>query len=637
MAASKAKEDKASASKPVPVVVKLNADFDVRVDTTVHVDTAATQKETGGLKKVLGGIGDVISKAFDPGPVMTKALETVKTGFNNLAGYSSSFGNTMTGMSTAVGQAVNSVGAALAPAFQAALPVVQTVTNAIITAMNAVAAFTARLFGNSTTFIKAKSAAAGYSKGVTGAAKSAEKAKLTLASFDQLNRLEDGQEDNGAMASEVSGGTGMFEEAPISGETVALTERMQAAFADIVNPLQSLDFSVVTTAFEGLKQSVGGFFNGLLSLDFAPLGEALAGVAAAAAPLVAALFDGLGWFLENVAGPLAQWAIENLLPAALDVVSATLGVVNSVVEAARPALSWLWEELLKPMGEWAGGLLLQALEWLNGKLLEVSQWINDHQELVTQFITIVGLLAVGFVTVQGAIGLAKGAFDLISGVLTVLSSPAGVIFLVVAAIAAIVTAAGNAGEMIDTLKGIFQGLMDFITGVFTGDWEKALGGIKNIFKGVFNGVVIILESAVNLIIRGINGLISKLNAIQIKMPAWVESMFGVSSIGFNIPKLAEVQIPRLAQGAVIPPNREFMAVLGDQRSGTNIETPEGLLRQIFREESGNSAIVAELREILAAIREGKIMLVDGKVLGRVGQDYLTSAARAGGMSAIPVR
>ena len=65
---------------------------------------------------------------------------------------------------------------------------------------------------------------------------------------------------------------------------------------------------------------------------------------------------------------------------------------------------------------------------------------------------------------------------------------------------------------------------------------------------------------------------------------------GLDLIGIEfrgIPQIPEVHIPRLAQGAVIPPNRKFMAVLGDQRNGTNIEAPADLIRQIVREEITN--------------------------------------------------
>jgi len=64
--------------------------------------------------------------------------------------------------------------------------------------------------------------------------------------------------------------------------------------------------------------------------------------------------------------------------------------------------------------------------------------------------------------------------------------------------------------------------------------------------------------------------------------------------GLNIPEVTAPQIPRLATGAVIPPNAEFAAILGDQRSGRNLEAPEGLIRQIIQEEIGNIQVETTL-------------------------------------------
>lgn len=140
-------------------------------------------------------------------------------------------------------------------------------------------------------------------------------------------------------------------------------------------------------------------------------------------------------------------------------------------------------------------------------------------------------------------------------------------------------------DVIEGVKQIFGGFIEFLTGVFTLDWGKAWEGIKEIFRGICNTIVSVFEAAVNLIIKGINWLISKINTIQIKIPDWL----GGGSFGFNIRPITEVHIPRLAQGAVIPPNREFMAVLGDQKHGTNIEAPADLIRQIVREEMNNAS------------------------------------------------
>ena len=86
-------------------------------------------------------------------------------------------------------------------------------------------------------------------------------------------------------------------------------------------------------------------------------------------------------------------------------------------------------------------------------------------------------------------------------------------------------------------------------------------------------------------------------------------------------------IPHLARGAVIPPNREFLAVLGDQRQGTNIEAPEGLIRQIIREEVGSMRVVVENHVNF----EGDLAQV-----GRVLHPVIKSEAKRAGDSLVTI-
>ena len=180
--------------------------------------------------------------------------------------------------------------------------------------------------------------------------------------------------------------------------------------------------------------------------------------------------------------------------------------------------------------------------------------------------------------------------------------------------------------VVGDLKDIFSGLVEFVAGVLTNDWDRAWNGLKSIFKGVWNGMMDIAEAAINAIISGINGIGFG------PVPDWVP-LIGGKNFRLN---LKPVQLPRLATGAVIPPNREFMAVLGDQRSGNNIEAPEGLIRQIFREESNSDMNTALLRAILEAVREGQVIVVDKRILGKVTKEALSDSARASGTSMIPV-
>lgn len=163
--------------------------------------------------------------------------------------------------------------------------------------------------------------------------------------------------------------------------------------------------------------------------------------------------------------------------------------------------------------------------------------------------------------------------------------------------------------VIESFKQILSGLVKFIFGAFSGDWRKAWDGIKEMFKGAWNGTISYLENGINLIIKGLNWLIKQINKISFTVPSWVPGVGG-KSIGPNLKQVGEVSLPRLAQGAVIPPNREFMAVLGDQKHGTNIEAPLSTIQEavaIVMEDmvksniAGHEATVAVLQAILEAV------------------------------------
>ena len=153
--------------------------------------------------------------------------------------------------------------------------------------------------------------------------------------------------------------------------------------------------------------------------------------------------------------------------------------------------------------------------------------------------------------------------------------------VIVPIVNAIVTVVGNAiGGIMDKITFLLQGLtglINFIAGVFTGDWTRAWNGIKDIFSGIINSISSMIETFVNGASSMINGLIGAFNKIT--------GIVGIPSIP-DIPKL---NIPKLATGAVIPPNAPFMAMLGDQKHGTNIEAPLDTIKQAVREVIGGGA------------------------------------------------
>ena len=187
---------------------------------------------------------------------------------------------------------------------------------------------------------------------------------------------------------------------------------------------------------------------------------------------------------------------------------------------------------------------------------------------------------------------------------------------------------GFVGIAVDVANGVLEalnGVLNFLIGVFSGDWERAWDGISQVFKGVWNGIVGALEGAINLIIRGVNWLISQLNKVSFSIPDWVPAVGG-KSFGFNIPKISELSIPRLAQGAVIPPNREFLAVLGDNKKETEVVSPLSTMKQ---------AVLEAMRE--SGISDGTITVVvnlDGKEVARNSVKHINNMTRQAGRSVL---
>ena len=171
-----------------------------------------------------------------------------------------------------------------------------------------------------------------------------------------------------------------------------------------------------------------------------------------------------------------------------------------------------------------------------------------------------------------------------------------------------------------------ENIRDKIATVFTVIKSKILyiwESIKEGIKTPINGILGFIESFVNKCIDGINGLIDKINSIadvEFKNPFNNQTY----TLGFNIPRLNNVSIPRLAQGAVIPPNREFMAVLGDQSHGTNVEAPLDVIKQAVAEvlaNNGNEEVIRLLQQLIGVV-ESKNLVIGDKEIGKANARYV---------------
>lgn len=178
------------------------------------------------------------------------------------------------------------------------------------------------------------------------------------------------------------------------------------------------------------------------------------------------------------------------------------------------------------------------------------------------------------------------------------------------------------------IKNIFNGLITFIRGVFSGNWRQAWNGIKQIFVGVFQGLTGLARTPVNAIISGfnavlgtVNGLINKINGIsfKIEVPKWIPGIGGASwgFNGFSIPTIGS--IPFLAQGGYVKPNTPQLAMIGDNRHQGEVVAPEDKLLEMARaaaELSGGDSEKTEklIQELIDLIKNLPIVELDPEAI-----------------------
>lgn len=343
------------------------------------------------------------------------------------------------------------------------------------------------------------------------------------------------------------------------------------------------------------------------NLDFYPLLESISNLTSAFAPILESIGNVLEWIYKNIVLPMLKWVIEVGLPT----------VVNLVAKVA----TFLADH--QPIVEAFGAALIGA--FAAAKIAKLAS-------------SIIGSISTIMLHGKGLVALMTGSSGIIGGIKAIATviGPGGVFVLAVGAAIAIgvllyknwdkikVTAGkvcdwiGNKttafiNEISSKLKNLGIKMSTFwnnmlsnarkklnemlsMAGNLAGRIGNAIVGnltsAKNTVVNVFNGMGDAIRSVLNNIISVVNGAISKVNGVVSAIesafsfgPWKVPTPFGSKTIGFKATFPRVPTVPYLAKGAVIPPRSEFLAVLGDQKQGNNIETPEALLRKIVREET----------------------------------------------------
>lgn len=438
----------------------------------------------------------------------------------------------------------------------------------VLTAIVQVVANVLSIFSGKTASQSAKNAQAlnKQAEAISGVGNAAKEAEKQLMGFDEINRL---QSDNTG-----SGGGG--------GGNVGTIKPDFSGITDMEEDLQDILDVVGAIAAGLLAWKIASNFTNSLSTA-AGLGLAVGGAFLYAYNWADAFTKGIDW--ENLSGMLlGMIALAGGLALAFGPVGAAIGLLVTSV-----------------------GLVVLA----------IKEWIET-----------------GELSNEACVAIVSGILGIGAAISLLIGNP---IPLLIAAIVAFVIAAKEKGDEIkqifanvvqwfrdtflrdwtevfgndlggqlnnyflmcaDILNGLeqmFGGLIDFIQAVFAGNWEAAWVGIVTVAKGAVNNVIAVINAMIRVVTDGINGLF-RLLSFTIELP-------NGGNIGWTLPQFSAPQIPYLAQGAVLPANKPFLAMVGDQTNGTNVEAPLETIKQALSEVMAQQGwdVNVEFRGDLAAL------------------------------------
>lgn len=182
---------------------------------------------------------------------------------------------------------------------------------------------------------------------------------------------------------------------------------------------------------------------------------------------------------------------------------------------------------------------------------------------------------------------------------------------------------------------VLYGIIEFIVGVFAMDWERAWNGIVEIFTGIWEGLSDLAQFIWDGIVDIFWSIVDSIGDAVREIGGFFSNLFGGSATTYSVtPSVAAYsitpEVPALAKGAVLPANQPFLAMVGDQKHGTNVEAPLDTIKQAVAEVlagQGSGEMTALLRELIAVVES---IEVGDEVIGKAAARYTRKTARARG-------
>lgn len=526
--------------------------------TELNINTAglvmgikAAKTAFSGLDRVLTSISDTMREAFS-----VKGFEDYK---ETVTRFGKDLADELLVLQLSFGKMKIAITEAVAPIASVFVPMLNSAIQSVIRFSGVVNQFLrgiiAGITGRQELAASAEDAAKSEEK-LTSAAKSAGRAvKRSLAGFDQINRLNGGSGSGGSSAGGVDVWGGFTAE-PISEQVQAMVDKVLALLAPLMN------------------------------IDLNPLKQALQSLGTAFASLASVAGEAMDFLWYEVLTPFAAWVMETLAPAFTEGFAAGLELVTAMIAPLVEGLKILWEAL-KPVVAFIGEAVIQSLDNWRQRFEILAGVFREKQPVI------VGIF-------QNIAQVVTQMWAAVSPVLTALGNHFSQVFHM---------ASQTVGTAIGYILDMLLGLTTFLSGVFSGSWETAWSGVCLFLKSAVNGVITLLNGMISRLVSALNAVVKAANKLSFTVPAWVPSLGG-KRFGVNLPYVSAPQIPYLAKGAVLPAGRPFLAMVGDQRHGTNIEAPLSTIQEavalVMEDQTGAilqgfAASVEVQREILQAV------------------------------------
>lgn len=443
-------------------------------------------KRVAGLaKRVL--VFSLITRAF------RSMVSAMKEGLQNYVQYSSEYNKTMSDFASSAATLKNSLATAAAPIINAMVPALTTLCNWLTTATNLISRFIAFLSGKST-WTRATKQQVNYAKSLKGTSEAAEKAKNSLAGFDDLDVMQ--KEDNAGTAGggEVSG-AGAFEEVPFTENELSLFEKVKEIL-DVIVPL-----IIVGGAALGTWKLIG-FLENLMGAH--PLLGQIVGILVTIAGFALMIYSYFDMWNNGV-----EW--DSLIGFIVGVSLAVAGLI---------ALGY---PLIAGIALIVAGIAGMALAFK-----DMTKNGMNAKNVTLLLFSVTALLAGIFMTFG-----ARAAWVTY------------IVLAVIAVFAAAMAHCGTLEEAVGYLKDAFSFLGTFLKSVFAGDWETAFKAIKSFALSILNVIIIAFESLVNSIVDGMNAMIRAAINLVNKIP-------GLSFSAPQIPHWSapRIPVPALANGGI---------------------------------------------------------------------------------------